>query len=209
MSPARTEASSASDFVTSPWRTIACACVTCACAARAAALERGHALGGEHGAVVGPHHVHAGGEPRPFRRGAAGVGGADCGAPAGPRVGVEDGLLHHDAALVVADRARIVEALRIEVRLGDRALAERGAEDADGIGGADVAGLEANGGKDALERHERGAGLGAGIGGGDAVAVGRPVGLVQRAAKRELGAGAVERTAPCAEQHDGEQQSVH
>jgi len=110
------------------------------------------------------------------------------GPASGPCVRVEQRLLDDECALVVAEGAREIEALRIEVGLGDGALAKRRAEHGDGIRRPDVAGLESYVRQDALERREHLRVLRAGGAGGDAVAVRRAVRLAQGIAQCELGA---------------------
>jgi hypothetical protein len=150
--------------------------------------QRARALGGEHRPVVGPYHVDAGREASPVLRCPARVGGAERGAPAGPGVGVEDRLLDHNATLVVPNRVWMVEALGVEVGLRDRALAERRAEDTDGVGSSNVPGLEADAREDSFQRAQGLCRLGCGRAGGDSIAEGGAVGLLQGVVERVLSA---------------------
>ncbi len=146
-----------------------------------------HALGGEHRAVVGAHDVGARREAGPFERGlrrAHRVGG---GASSHPGVGVEQRLLEHEPRLVVADRLRVVESARVEVLGGDGALAERGAERADGVGGAEVARLQAHGWQHSAEGCQGAAALRGELAAGDAIRVGGVLGERERLAQRHLG----------------------
>ena len=106
-----------------------------------------------------------------------------------PRVGVQQGLLDDDARLVVPDGARVVEALGIEVGLRDGALAQRRAEHADRICGAEIACLDANVRQNALQGRERLGPLGGRVARGDAIGVARAPRLGERVAQRELRPG--------------------
>ena len=102
-------------------------------------------------------------------------------------------MFEYEAGHAVARGVGEVEACGVEVGRRDGALPERCAEGPDRIGGGHEAGFDAERGENPPEGAQRLGGLCVGVGIGNAIGIGLPVGGAEGVGEGELGQGRGER----------------